>query len=145
MKLVKYSCLIFIVFFFLGCQLTTSQLEDLDPQKKCEIVISHFYTSLIKKQYPDSYKLFADSFFTKVDTSTLDSFYKKNASTSGGIKGFLMVNFQQKRSLNNINAINCVAIYRVERSGGFTNERIILKIVDNAMPKILRYNVDTSH
>ncbi|MBC8988482.1 hypothetical protein H9X96_22285 [Pedobacter sp. N36a] len=145
MKLVKYSYVFFIVFIFLGCQITTSQVEDLDSQKKCEIVISHFYTSLIKEQYRDSYKLFADSFFTKIDTSKLDSFYRKNASASGGVKGYLMVDFQQKRSLTNINAINCVAIYRVERSGGFTNERIILKIVDNAMPKILRYNVDTSH
>ncbi len=138
------SYLIFCAVLMLlsGCQVTTNKFDGNRAQTNCEKTTAQLYASLKKKQYGDTYKLYTDSFFSKVDTTTLNNFYRKNEDDSGNITNYVLLKFKSQVSLTDTAAINCVAIYRVTRNKGFTNERINFRILGSSSPKILRYNVD---
>jgi hypothetical protein len=138
---ITISFLIGLFFQFYGCQISTHNFDTQNSQPLCEKLINSFYSTLIEKKYENTFKYYHNSFFLKISPGALTDFYKKTSTVSGDINTYKLITFQQYNSVRDSGALNCIAIYRVNRSKGFTEERIILKISSAKDAKILRYNV----
>lgn len=139
-KFKNFVCL--ILFFASGCTINTAKLNDAKDINEAKMVIDKFYQELKSKKYKNTLTLLSDTLLKTTDTSTLFNFYKKYHNENGNLITSKLIKCETKQETTNKGKVlKAIAIYKVQRSNGDTQERFLLKSNSENPLKIQRYDV----
>lgn len=131
-----------ILLFTLACTINTAKLNDAKDIDEAKMVIDNFYQELKSKKYKNTLPLLSDTLLKTTDTTTLFNFYKKYQTENGNIITSKLVKCETKHETTNKGKVlKAIAIYKVQRPNGDTQERFLLKSMDKKPLKIQRYDV----
>ncbi|MFC4211091.1 hypothetical protein ACFOWA_07860 [Pedobacter lithocola] len=130
-----------MVFLF-GCQVSTTKLNDNQDKILGQTISARFYDSLQKKDYRATVPYFAKNFIKKIGVPILFKYYKQNEKSLGTISGISVSNCQTKATSNGAMLSKVFLInFIIKRTNGISKERLILRSVNNEVPKIYTYQI----